>query len=577
MKSTKSAMCALLIFALLCTFAACSKTPSPAAPKVEAADTPADFLSPSPEPTIEPEPTPNPDEGLTPDSFVLINDVDQVLDRPHEIQPGTVAVFHSYDVPAYTPWNATAELWLTKNIYEGLVYCYMDRPDDIRPLIAESWHVSDDYLTWTFKIREGIKFTDGTLCDAEAISASWNYYTSISPATFKNLNISFWEATDEYELTVHMSSPCSYVESAFSEPYIVSPTAVAQYGVNDNRSAVGTAPYYVKEYVTNNMGNFPPDLELICSANTEYYLYERMPVIETVVFKIAYGLNVNFDLFVNGELDGYFANSFDNPVDNYNELMSRGFDGTVLQGHGSASAIFLDANEIPEFQIYEVRKAMNRLIDLDALNNELYGGLGLVQSSLWSVDSFGEVEWSEGFYYDPDEAFELFAAAGIDASSLQWNARIADYEIDTFEILKKQLAAAGITLEFTRIMTESSYSEDHMRYAPFNEGSQGYSNAKPYLPWTFILLPEHLIKMVWADLYDPALYDNMRSEYEAMISACTWDEMVAHCKTLTDLVQKDYAAMPGVQAPYFAAFNKELKGIVLIGENHTLLWNYLYY
>ena len=166
MKKTRSALCLLLILALLFTFAACSKSDLPAVPEDDTADTPVDSLSPAPEASIEPEIIPSPDEGLTPDPFVLINDIEQVLDRPHKIEPGTVATFHSNDVPAYTPWNATADQWLLKNIYEGLVYCYMGRPDDIRPLIAESWHVSNDLLTWTFKIREGIKFTDGTFCDA---------------------------------------------------------------------------------------------------------------------------------------------------------------------------------------------------------------------------------------------------------------------------------------------------------------------------------------------------------------------------------------------------------------------------
>ena len=563
----------MLIFALLCTFAACGKAPSPAAPKDETADAPADTPSPSPEPTIEPEPIPSPDEGITPDTFVLINDVDQVLERPHKIQPGTVATFHGTDVPAYTPWNATADQWLTKNIYEGLVYCYMDRPDDIRPLIAESWHVSDDYLTWTFKIREGVKFTDGTLCDAEAISKSWYYYHEASPVTFRIRNIKSWEAREDNIFVVQLSAPCAYIETTFTELYILSPTALALYGINDNRAAVGTAPYYIKEYVAKDMGRYLEGVEFICSANTEYYLYERMPVIETIIIKFNYEEQSLLDNFLSGEYDGFFTSS----VDSYNALLESGLDFSLIRGHNNANPIFLNAREYPEFSIYEVRKAFNRFIDLDALNNDLYGGHGLVQSSIWSPNSSGEVPWPEGFYYAPEEGHELLAAAGIQATEVHIETYTGSHIVDYFAALSSQLAREGITLEYGKEPPNGGSTYMMRGDWTVTAGNAGYANISPYMPWTFILLPEHLIKMVWADLYDPALYDNMRSEYEAMISACTWDEMVAHCKTLTDLVQKDYAAMPGVQAPYFAAFNKELKGIVLIGENHTLLWNYLYY
>jgi len=342
MRKTKSALCALLIFALLCTFAACGKDVSPAAPKDGTADTPADSPSPAPESTNEPEPIQSPDEGLAPDNLTLISDVQQVLDRPHEIQPGSVVTLHAHDVPAYTPWYATTETWLLTNIYEGLVYRYMDRPDDIRPLIAESWSVSEDYLTWTFQIRKDIKFTDGTVCDAHAVSSSWDYYTSISPATFSSLNIASWEATEDYEFTVHMASPCSYVESAFAELYIVSPTALAQYGVNDNRAAVGTAPYYLSETILDSSVNYRYHSEYIFSANPDYYLYERMPVIETIICKTAASEETRMELFLNGELSGVAFNS----VSEYHKLQNNGFDGTLLRGYGNSMPLFLNASKL---------------------------------------------------------------------------------------------------------------------------------------------------------------------------------------------------------------------------------------
>jgi len=200
-----------------------------------------------------------------------------------------------------------------------------------------------------------------------------------------------------------------------------------------------------------------------------------------------------------------------------------------------------------------------------------------VSTSIWSSDSTGEVPWSEGFYHNEQEGLELLAAAGIDPNEFSFETKVGFTSTAYYEIISKQLAKVGITFSFIEEQPEMSSTFLVRGDWTITNGNSGYKNARPFLPWTFILLPEHLIRMIWTDAYDPALYETMCAEYEAMVSSSTWDEMLTHCKSLTDMVQRDYAAMPGVQAPYFAAFNKELKGIVLIGENHTLLWNYLYY
>jgi len=368
-----------------------------------------------------------------------------------------------------------------------------------------------------------------------------------------------------------MASPCSYVESAFAELYIVSPTALAQYGVNDNRAAVGTAPYYVKERIPRDKTKYAPGLEIICSANTEYYLYERMPIIETIVIKINYDEQSKLDSFLSGEYDGFFSSN----IDSYNALLESTLDFTLLRGYKGSLSLFFNAETVPEFQIYEVRKAFNRLIDLDELNNELYGGLGQAQTSIWAVDSSSEVPWPEGFYYDPDEGFALLAAAGIDTPSL--DLMVKTFEPAIYEALSHQLGGKGIKMEVFELNFEASFTEDRMERIPIDLIAFHQTHSKPFFLWNFILLPNALIKSIWSDLYNPELYESLCSTYETMITAPSWDEMLNHCKLLTDMVQKDYAAMPGVQEPYFAAFKKELKGIVLIGENHTLLWNYLYY
>ncbi|MBR6812152.1 MAG: ABC transporter substrate-binding protein, partial [Oscillospiraceae bacterium] len=445
------------------------------------------------------------------------------------------------------------------------------RSDDVRPLIAQSWDVSEDYLTWTFQIREGVRFTDGTQCDAAAVDAAWDCFYSMYPSYFTNLNVVNWEATGEYELTLQLSSPCARLESELAKLYVLSPEALAQYGLEDNRSAVGTAPYYVSEAPTEPLTDYR-NLEYVFKANEDYYLYERMPVIETIVVKCVLENKTMEDMLFSGELDAYtFSYRYNEAF--YERLCSE-FDGTVLKSCPSGSPIFFKAHLVPELQIFEVRKAINRFIDLEALNKEIYGGFGLVQSSVWSVGSSGEVPWPEGFYYSPEEGHELMAAAGLDTVGFTFKTTTTASGAE-LEIIKRQLAEGGINMELYVHPVESSFS-----YLPDEEivsvGSPGYSNATPYDPWNFILLPDSLLRLVRSDVYDPELYAAMCDTYDEMLSSFTWDEMLEKSKTLTDMLQKDYGALPGVQAPSFAAFSKRLKGIVYISEQHVLLWNYLY-
>jgi len=569
MKRYKRLIAIIMAVLMVLSLAACGKKDTPA-PKDDAAIQPSPDVGTEDGADTEDEvfevviPDVNPDLGLEADSLVLINDVQQVLDRPRAIQPGTKFTMYSTEVPAYTPWNCTAEHWMINNIYEGLVYLYMGRPDDVRPLIAESWSASDDYLTWTFRIRKGVKFTDGTVCDANAIAFAWDFFFEVAPANFYNLSMESWQATGDYDLTVKLSAVCPYFEVGISELYILSPAALAQWGVNDNRAAIGTAPYYVEDYSMSN--------NYIFKANPNYYLYERLPVIETIESKIIFDNKTKIDFFLNGVLDFYSTNSYQV----YNDLLQFGTDMTILQSYGNCYPIFLNAKETPAFEHYEVRKAINRFLDLDKLNEALYDGNALVQSSIWSVGTTGEVPWPEGFYYAPDEGLALLAEAGIEPESIKLENTIIETAENLYLNIQSQLAEVGVNFEYEFLPPEASFTTPLWKSA-IQYNNYGYTNKKPWVPWTFILMPDALIRLVYTDLYDPELYDAQCSTYEAMLSAATWDETVTHAKTLTDMVQRNYVGLPGLQPPCYMAFNADVKGIVVISENHVLLWNYLYY
>jgi len=570
MKKVRSLLCILLALSMVLLFCACAKdggtedTPDTTGKPATAAPTEKPEEKPEEKPGEEPGETPaGPVEEVVSKDTYVIHTVEDYYNRPKQIQKGTEVTLICTDVPSHVPWNAVSEGWLTTNIYESLLYLHLGDTSDIRGQIAESWKYSDDYLTWTFQIRDGIKFTDGTDCDAAAVKKAWDFYNEASPASFTNLNIVSWEATGDMELTVKLKAPCSYFETAMTRLFVLSPTALELNGINDNKSAIGTGPYMIDDY-TSGVG-------FVLKANPDYYFEEKMPNIETIKFSIIKDENTKMMALLNGDIDGYQFSS----VESYYNLKDNGYDGTIIQNYGNANPFFFNAKTVPEFEIFEVRQAFVRFIDLEAINRLMYDDMGLIQNSLWTVGSSGDVPF-DGFYYDPDEGLELMASVGVDPKSMSFAAKIIDSSGDLFVTIAGQLAKVGVTMEVEPLEPEANFTFLMNGDWTITAGNSGYADSSPYAPWTFILRPEHLIKEVWSDIYDPELYQKMLDTYDKMVSALTWDEMLVNCRQLTTYLQEDYGAMNGIQAPWFAAFDKSLKCLVFASENHFQQLFYMY-
>ena len=153
---------------------------------------------------------------------------------------------------------------------------------DFQPGLAESWDVSDDGLVWTFKIREGVKFHDGTVCDANAVAWSLNWTLEQDVETFAFYLYNFEEivALDDTTLQVTLSSPVGNMEYLLMYVWIM-PESVwgemdydAMMEFEDLSAAIGTGPYILKEW---SEGEY-----LILEANKDYW--RTTPVIDQIIY-----------------------------------------------------------------------------------------------------------------------------------------------------------------------------------------------------------------------------------------------------------------------------------------------------
>jgi len=140
--------------------------------------------------------------------------------------------------------------------YEHLVW-YDVKSDSFLPMLAESWERSDDGLVWTFHLRKGVKFQDGSTFDANAVKVSYEAALK-GPQAYHLASIDTVETPDPYTVVFKQKYPYPILYTLAITPYIVSPTAVEKLGddafLPGNKA--GTGPYMLKALNTTVEATF---------------------------------------------------------------------------------------------------------------------------------------------------------------------------------------------------------------------------------------------------------------------------------------------------------------------------------
>ena len=151
------------------------------------------------------------------------------------------------------------------------------------PGLAESWEVSDDGLVWTFKIREGVTFHDGTPLTAEEVawSLNWTIENEIETFSFYLANFEEIVALDDTTLQVTLSDPVGNMEYLLMYVWILPKSVWGEMSLDeimefeDIAAGIGTGPYKLVEW---SEGEF-----LILEANKDYWRTE--PAIDRIIYR----------------------------------------------------------------------------------------------------------------------------------------------------------------------------------------------------------------------------------------------------------------------------------------------------
>jgi peptide/nickel transport system substrate-binding protein len=263
---------------------------------------------------------------------------------------------------------------------------------ELEPWVAASYENVDDY-TWVITLNDGVVFSNGKVCDAQAVKECFEHLVEVHDRARGDLEIESMEA-DGLTLTIKTSVPKPSLMNYLSEPYgcIIDMEA----GITDDGIVIGTGPYVVTELVTDDHLNL---------VKNENYWNGTVNIDEITVLTISDGDTLALAL-QSGEIDGAYGMAYASyPLfenDNYTFSSTQTSRSFYCQMNFNSSVIQDDA----------VRKAIAMGIDKEGFVSTLLNGYGYVGNGAFP-DSFafgGQYVTTET--YDPEAAKALLEEAG---------------------------------------------------------------------------------------------------------------------------------------------------------------------
>jgi len=371
-----------------------------------------------------------------------------------------IHVVSNFDIRTSDPHIAyEVETWSMVGLfYRGLVE--MITTDQVGPALAESWTVSDDGLVYTFKLREGGKFANGTDLTAEDVKYS---FERLFDPDFPSPTSFFFEAlvgVPEYrdgsadEISgIRVIDPLT-VEFTLSAPVwtflqrlalppgsIVSQEGVEAAGDDFGRQPAGAGPFMLDSWESG--------LRITASRNPNYFK-EGAPVVDGVSIDLLIEQSVGILRMDSGEADIAFDWV---PSSEYPRIAA----DPVLAERLLASVAFPNIDYIifqhrrPPFDNHDVRVALNMAINRDRLVQLLNGRAEAASGPLPPAMPGNNVDL-QPFAYDPEGARALLAEAGYpDGFSTTLLTNTDSTNVQIAQAVIADWEAIGVTTEFTSI------------------------------------------------------------------------------------------------------------------------------
>ncbi|MGN0254209.1 MAG: ABC transporter substrate-binding protein [Lachnospiraceae bacterium] len=331
------------------------------------------------------------------------------------------------------------------NVYEGLLK--PDSQGNNIPAVAESYTVSEDLMTYTFKLRDGIKFHNGKNVTADDVKYSIDKFAGISDGSeplvsafsvIEEVNI-----IDDKTVDVVLNTPDTDLPTYLA---MVSAAIIPKDNENPDTVAIGTGPY---KYVSRS-----PQENVICEAFDDYW--GEKANIKNVTFKVeANADSIVMDL-LGGSIDFYARLTIDQ-VKQLNDEFSV-YEGTM----NLVQALYLN-NNVKPFDDVRVRQALSYATDVDEILDITAEGKGTkIGSSMFpAFGKYYDESLIELYPTDIEKAKELLKEAGYENGFNMTITVPSNYQphIDVAQVLAEQYKKIGVNAEIQLVEWNSWLSD----------------------------------------------------------------------------------------------------------------------
>jgi peptide/nickel transport system substrate-binding protein len=344
---------------------------------------------------------------------------------------GLVVEPEGLDPTIAAPTAIRVVTWL--NVFEGLVR--LDETGHVLPLLARSWTVSDDGLTYTFKLQPGVKFHDGTPFDSSIVKFSLDRARAPSST---NAQKQFYEAIDSIETPDPLTAVIKLKHPeglflywlAWGDSVMVAPNTAA----TNKTHPVGTGPFRLKQWVRGD--------RIVLERNPDYW-QQGKPKLDSVTFRFISDPQAQVAALRAGDIDAFPEFTAAELVPSFQkdprfEVRIGATPNKLIAGMNNARKPFDDVR---------VRQALMLAVDRKAVMEGVYSGLGTPIGSHYAPSDEGYIDLTGVLPYDPEKAKKLLAEAGYpDGFTFTMKVPQMSYTTRAAQVLQGMFADVGVTM-----------------------------------------------------------------------------------------------------------------------------------
>ncbi|WP_423801863.1 ABC transporter substrate-binding protein [Neobacillus sp. SAB-20_R2A] len=340
---------------------------------------------------------------------------------------------------------------VSRNIYETLVT--QDENEQAVPMLAESVETSEDGLTYTFKLRKGVKFHNGKEMTSDDVVASMTRWLEKSSRAKLLLEGAKFEAVDEYTVNLKLSRAVTDVLDIMAGrgqfPAIMPKEIIENAGEDGVKEYIGTGPFKFAEW--------KQDQYIRLEKFADYSPSDKKPSgmsgkKEVYIDEVYYYIVTDSSTRMAGVQTGEYDIALNMPFDNYDQLKNTPnlksyatFDtGTLNLAYNKKQGIFTNP---------EMRKAVNMGFDANAImlasfgSKELFkldpGYMSLSQKN-WATNAGKEV-YNQA---NVEKAKQMLKAAGYNGEEVVlYSTRDYDHQYNASVVIKEQLEKMGVKVK----------------------------------------------------------------------------------------------------------------------------------